>query len=92
MCAQALAGRQSPLAPQHGLAEHRGLRFDTPDTPAQHTERIDHWRVTVGAEQHVRIGERYFSLARLDRHHIGEKFEIDLVNNARARRHHTKVC
>ena len=39
-----------------GLAEHRRLRLDPADAPAEHAEAVDHRGVAVGADQGVGIG------------------------------------
>ena len=46
------------LRDQHGdrLAEHRRLRLDAADAPAEHAQAVDHGGVRVGADQRVRIG------------------------------------
>src|SRR3546814_3283581 len=41
---------------RHRLAEHRGLRLDPADAPAEHAEAVDHRRVAVGADERVGIG------------------------------------
>ena len=40
------------------LAEHRGLRLDAADAPADHAEAVDHRRVRIGADQRVRVRDR----------------------------------
>ena len=40
----------------HRLAEHRRLRLDAADAPAEHAEPVDHRGVRVGADQRVRVG------------------------------------
>ena len=73
-----------------GLAEHRGLRLDSPDPPAEHPEAVDHRGVRVGADDGVRVGAgRAVVLARED--HAGEVLEVDLVDDAGAGRHHLEV-
>jgi hypothetical protein len=46
------------LGDQHRdrLAEHRRLGLDPADTPSEHTEPVDHRRVTVGADAGVGVG------------------------------------
>ena len=39
------------------LAEHRRLRLDPADAPAQDAEAVDHGGVAVGADQRVGIGD-----------------------------------
>ncbi len=81
-----------------GLAEHRGLRLDAADAPAQHREAVHHGGVGVGADQRVGIGD-------VHRHHLAvdldlvlpgpdrlrQVFEIDLVADAGAGRHHAEI-
>ena len=72
------------------LAEHRGLRLDAADSPAEHPEAVDHRGVRVGADHGVRIGAgRAGMLARED--DAGEIFQVDLVDDAGAWRHHLEV-
>ena len=68
------------------LAEHRGLGLDPADAPAEHAEPVDHRRVRVGADERVR--ER-LAVALLD--HAREELEVDLVADARVRRHRLEV-
>jgi hypothetical protein len=44
---------------QHGhrLAEHRRLRLDAADAPAEHGQAVDHRGVRVGADQRIGIGD-----------------------------------
>ena len=72
------------------LAEHRGLRLDPAHAPAQHGEAVDHRRVAVGADQRVGIGDGG-AVNLVGPHDLSEIFQIDLVADARARRHHTEV-
>ena len=72
------------------LAEHRGLRLDSPDSPTQHPEAVDHGGVRVGADHGVRIGAgRAVVLAR--EHDAGEVLQVDLMDDAGAGRHHLEV-
>ena len=59
------------------LAEHRGLRLDPADAPAEDAEPVDHRRVGVGAEQRVRKG---LAVPRLD--DPSQVLEVDLVDDA----------
>ena len=81
------------LGDQHGdgLAEHDGLRLDAADAPAEHRQSIDHGGVTVGADESV--GEGKFAVATLlaGPHNLRQIFEIDLMADARARRHHAEI-
>ena len=71
------------------LAQHSGFRFDAAHAPADHTQTIDHGGVAVGANQRVGVVQRLGSAA-LDMHTAREVFEVDLVHDAKARRHHAK--
>ena len=66
----------------HGLAEHRRLRFDAADAPADDTDAIDHRRMAVGADQRIR--KRH---AVADHHAARQILEIDLMHDAGARRY-----
>ena len=75
---------------RQGLAEHRGLRLDAADAPAEHGEAVDHRGVAVGADERVGIGDfDRLAVALLLRRPdgLGEIFEIDLMADAGARRH-----
>ena len=81
-----------------GLAEHRGLRLDAADAPAEHREAVDHGGVRVGADQRVRIGDLggdglpstlTLSLRGPDR--LRQIFEIDLMADAGAGRHDAEI-
>ncbi len=63
------------------LAQHRCLRLDPTDAPAEHAEPVHHRGVRVGADE--RVGERP-AVACLD--HAGEELEIDLVADPGVRR------
>ena len=80
------------------LAEHRGLGFDAAHAPAEHREPVHHGRVQIGAHQRVRVGKlvRDDLVGELDLglrgpHRVREVFEIDLVADAGAGRHHAKI-
>ena len=68
------------------LAEHRRLGLDPADAPAEHAEPVDHRRVRVGADE--RVGEGHAAPVVDD---AGEELEVDLVDDARARRHDLEV-
>ncbi len=71
------------------LAQQRGLRFDPTDTPPEHAQPVDHRRV-VGADESVGNGEPLPIL--LERAHDGgQVFEVDLVHDAHAGRHHAEA-
>ena len=80
------------------LIEHGGFALDAADAPAQHRQSVDHGGVRVGADHGVGIGDLHrdffavdldLALARPD--HAREIFEIDLVADAGAGRHHAEI-
>ena len=73
-----------------GLAEHRGLGLDAADAPPHHAQPVHHRRVRVGAEEGVGedVGLPVDVLAADD---AREVLDIDLVDDARARRHDAEV-
>ena len=75
---------------RHRLAEHRGLRLDPADAPAENAEAVDHGGVGISADQRVGegVGAAIFILGP-DR--APEVFQIDLVTDPGARRHHAEV-
>ncbi|GJE04384.1 hypothetical protein GMJLKIPL_6346 [Methylobacterium isbiliense] len=81
------------LGDQHrqGLAEHGGLRLNAADAPAEDGQAVDHRGVRVGADEGIRIGQFLAVLERLGPDRLGEVFEVDLVADAGAGRHHGKV-
>ena len=81
------------------LAEHRGLRLDAADAPAQDAEAIHHRRVRVRPDQRVRIGERahiaaFRPLVRVlvrSEHDPRQIFDVDLVADAAVRRRDAEI-
>ncbi len=73
---------------RHRLAEHRRLRLDPADPPAEHAEAIDHRRVRVGPDERVGVGERRRPGALLDEDDAREVLQVDLVDDAGVGRHH----
>jgi len=80
------------------LAEHRGFRLDAADAPAEHGEAVDHGGVRIRADERIRIGDLEGAFLLADRHlllagphRLREVFEIDLVADAGAGRHHGEV-
>ena len=72
------------------MPEHRRLRFDATDAPAEHAEPADHRRVAVGAEQRIRARQGH--PARLfQKHHRRKPLEIELMHDAAAGRDQTDV-
>ena len=83
---------------RHRLSEHRGLGLDAADAPAQHAQAVDHGGVRIGADHRVRIGHFHGGRAAVDLHLLlagkdgaRQIFEIDLVADAGARRHHAEI-
>ncbi len=68
------------------LAEHRRLRLDSADTPAEDAEPVDHRRVRIRA--HERVRER-LAVSRFD--DARKELEVDLVDDARVRRDDLEV-
>ena len=67
----------------HRLTEHPRFRFDAANTPANHTEAVDHGGVRVGADEGIRVVDAVFG-----KDTFGEIFEVHLVNDADAGRDH----
>ena len=73
------------------LAQQHGLGLDAADAVAQHAQAADHGGVGVGAHERVREGLGLaVHLAQLD--DPGQELEVDLVDDARARRHDAQVA
>ncbi len=85
-----LAGQLEPDHPRnqhrHRLAQHRGLGLDAADAPAQHAEAVLHRGVAVGAHTGVRVRD-----AVALHHDARQVFDVDLVHDAGAGRHHLEV-
>src|SRR5262249_18578855 len=71
------------------LAEHGRLRLDAAHTPAEHAQGIDHGGVAIGTD--TGVGKRLLGPPGLGPHALGQIFEVDLMANAGARRHHAEV-
>jgi hypothetical protein len=72
------------------LAEQDRLRFDAADAPAEDAETVDHRRVGIGADERVGEGDRLRAVeAGAD--DGGEVFQVDLMDDAGARRHDAEV-
>ena len=80
------------LRNQHGdrLAKHGGFRFDTAHAPAEYAQTVDHGGVGIGAHQRVRVGDG-FTVHLLLPHRFAQIFQIHLMADAGARRHHPEV-
>ena len=63
------------------LAKHARFGFDSADAPADDAEAVNHGRVRIGADESVGIID-----ALAFEHAFGKVFEIDLMNDADARR------
>ena len=73
------------------LAEHRGFGLDSPDSPSEDSEAVDHRGVRVGTDQRVRIGE-LAAAGLVGEHHAGEPLDIHLVHDAGIGRHDFEVA
>ncbi|SLG27216.1 Uncharacterised protein [Mycobacteroides abscessus subsp. abscessus] len=73
---------------EHGdrLAQHGCLGLDTPDSPAEHAQAVDHGGVRVRAHTGVGVG-----LAVAHHHGAGQVLDVDLVHDAGARRDDLEV-
>jgi hypothetical protein len=69
-----------------GLAQHRRLGLDAPDSPAEDAQPVDHRGVRIGADEGVGVGD---PLAV--EHDAGEVLDVDLVHDAGARRHDLEI-
>ncbi len=89
--------RTGQLHPDHirhqheiGLAQHDSFRLDSADAPADDAQSVDHRGVGVGPDEGVGVGrQQSVLLAELDGG--GEMLQVDLVDDAHARRHHAEV-
>ena len=72
------------------LAEHDALGLDAADAPADDAEAVDHRRVAVGADERVGNATAPFAILA-DEDALGQVLEVDLVNDAGARRHNAEV-
>ena len=77
-------------AHRNGLAQHGRRRLDAADAPAEDAEGIDHGRVTVHAEQCVRIDQRRLA-AVVPPCHPRQVFQVHLVADAHPRRDDAEV-
>src|SRR5690606_14235316 len=66
------------------LAEHAGFGFDTAHAPAHNTNAVDHGGVTVCADQGVGVINVVLGVVM---HAAGQMLEVDLVDDAKTRRH-----
>jgi hypothetical protein len=68
-----------------GLTEHAGFRLNAAHSPSDNTESVDHGRVGVRTDKTVRI----IDSTRM-KNSTRQIFQVHLVNDADAGRHHTK--
>jgi hypothetical protein len=74
-----------------GLAEHGRLGLDATNAPAEHADAVDHRGVRVGADAGVRVGLHHAVVELLREHDPGEVLDVDLVDDAGARRDDLEV-
>ncbi len=75
---------------RHGLTQHGCLRLDPAHAPAQHAQAVHHGGVRIRADQRIGIGHR-LAILILRPHHLGQVFQVHLVADAGARRHHAEI-
>nr|GEU28369.1 hypothetical protein [Tanacetum cinerariifolium] len=68
------------------LAQHAGFRLDAAHAPADHADAVDHGGVRVGADQRIRVVHAAVVLVDAAR----QVFQVDLVDDAEAWRHHAE--
>ena len=76
---------------RHRLPEHRRLRLDAADAPAEHREAVHHRRVAVGADQRVGIGDEHARRILVGPDRLRQVLEVHLVADAGPRRHHPEI-
>jgi hypothetical protein len=74
------------------LAEHHGLGLDAADAPAEDAEAVDHRGVGVGADEGVGHRDVAALVVGQHRHDLPEVLEVDLVDDAHARRDDPEVA
>ncbi len=72
------------------LAQHRCLRLDAADAPAEHGEAVDHRRMAVGADEGVGVGDGAVA-AFAQPYDLREVFQIDLMTDAGTGRHDAEI-
>src|SRR5471032_871063 len=89
-CGAAFAQRAGQVHADHvrgqevdWLAQHAGFRLDAAHAPADYADAVDHGGVRVGADQGVRVVDAVSGLV----HAARQVFQVDLVDDAEARRH-----
>ena len=73
------------------LAQQDGLGLDAADAVAQHAEPVDHRGVGVRPDERVREGDAA-ALVLAVRDDRGQELQVDLVDDAGARRHDPQVA
>ena len=68
------------------LAQHARLGLDAADAPAQNAQAVDHGGMAVGPDQAVGEGH---AVAHL--HHLGQIFQVHLVDDTRGRRNDAEI-
>jgi hypothetical protein len=71
------------------LAKHAGFRFDPTDSPPDDAKSIDHRGMRIGSNQCVWITNFAFRRGSTE-HTVSKVFQIHLMHDADARRHHAK--
>ena len=74
----------------NGLAEHGRLGLDTANAPAQDSQAVDHRGMAVGADQGIGIGDGLAAVGG-GPGHLRQIFDVDLMANAGAGRHHAEI-
>ena len=74
------------------LPEQHGFRLDPADAVAEDTQAVDHRRVGIGPDERVGEGDATARPVLAIRHDGGEELEVDLVDDARPRRHDAQVA
>ncbi|MNP06445.1 hypothetical protein D3C76_984280 [compost metagenome] len=72
------------------LTQHAGFRLDAAYAPANNAQAVDHGGVGVGAHQGIGIGYKLI-IHFFHGGDGGQIFQVDLVHNARSRRHGAEV-
>jgi hypothetical protein len=75
-----------------------GSSIDAADAPAEHGKAVDHGGMRIGTDQRIRISDLEGAFLLADRHlllagpyRLRKVFEIDLMANAGAGRHHGEI-
>jgi len=76
---------------QDRWTQHPGLGLDPANAPAQTGRAVDHGGVGIGAHQRIGIGDLSAGLILVGPNGLGQIFQVHLVADAGARRHHAEV-